>query len=55
MSINEYLNTPADLYHMALECGYAWDEGIKDARATIEKANAIKAEAHQGQPKRRQR
>ena len=42
LTILEWLNTPSDLYAMALEVGYEWDEGIKDARAALDKADAMK-------------
>lgn len=45
MRITEWMSTPADLYAMALEVGAAWDEGAKEARDVMKKADEMKAKA----------
>lgn len=42
MTILEWLNTPADLYAKALECGHEWDEGMREALADMVKADEMK-------------
>ena len=42
MTILEWVNTPSDLYQMAIEVGHAWDEGLKTARDAMRKADELK-------------
>jgi len=50
MGIIEWMNTPADLYAMALEVGHEWDEGKREALADMDKAAEMKQAS---EPKRR--
>jgi hypothetical protein len=51
LTILEYLNTPADLYQMALEVGAEWRAGIEDAKANMAKAAELKQAAAAGTPR----
>jgi hypothetical protein len=43
------MNTPSDLHAMAIECGHAWDEGMREARESMNRANEMKPK----QPRKR--
>lgn len=51
LTILEYLNTPADLYQMALEVGAEWRAGIADAKANIARAAELKQQTRAGAPR----
>jgi hypothetical protein len=42
MTILEWLNTPSDLYAMALEVAHEWDDAIREAQAALNKAEETK-------------
>ena len=42
MTILEWMATPADLYGLAIEVGHEWDEGMREARASLDKAAETK-------------
>ena len=42
MNLVEWMSCPADWYAKALECGHEWDEGMREARSDMDKADEMK-------------